>query len=746
MRRGISAFLWVASIGGLAASASVLLPHGRAALPGSRLTEATPSRTEALLLQTEASLSRTEAHLAARLDRPDGILSRSVAEPTGQDLPASVRPEAGHERPDAPPEPGDILARQSASDLAAFTAAIKSYKSGELGRGDVSARAVEAPILRTALEWIALRKSPRKAGFERLQVFAAAHPDWPGLPWLQKRSEEALLGDRPRHALVKAYFARTHPRTPAGKLALARVLTEEGDGVAAGRLVRSVWREDDIDAWLEARIRANFGRLLERADHKYRADRLLYKPRQAAAAMRAAKLAGADVLALAKARASVNAEAPSSRLMAAVPPALRADPGYLFARIQTLRRGGKVQEAADLLLAAPRDKNTLIDGDAWWVERRLVARKVLDLGEARNAYRICADHAAETDPMVIEAEFHAGWIALRFLNDPALAAAHFATAAGVAKTPISRARVAYWQGRAEEAASGDSAPGRARAFYEAAAAHPATYYGQLARAALHLASLPIRSIPDEARGDERAEAVRVIDLLYALDETDVGTQLVTESARHLTDSRQVAALATLVAARQDARLSLSVGKIASQRGFALDTLAFPAFGVPDFVPLRNSVPASIVYSIARQESAFDAKAVSPAGAKGLMQMMTATARSTAARAAVAFNETRLVTDPAFNAQLGAAHLGDLIDEHRGSCILAFAAYNAGGGRVKEWVEAYGDPRRPDVDPVDWVERIPFTETRNYVQRVTENLQVYRARFGEPAASPFERFSRIEAKL
>ncbi len=732
MKKGTSTFLWAMSVGALAASNFALwLPDGPGALPGVRPAGESPAQTRAVVV--------------ARLDRP-ATPPRRGAEPEGSVASNPPQPVARGPESERPSEPAEVLARHSTRDVAAFTEAIVSYKGGDLARGDLAAEAVEAPLLRAALEWVALRKSPREAGFERLQAFAAAHADWPGLPWLRKRGEEALLGDRKNGDLVKAYFAHAQPQTPAGKLALASVLMQDGENAAAARLVRSVWRADDINAWLEAKIRTDHGGLLDRSDHKYRADRLLYKAGQAAAAMRAANLAGADVLALAKARALVEAEAPSDRAMAAVAAALRSDPGYLFARIQLLRRAGKIREAADILLTAPRETAAIVDGDAWWIERRLVARKILDLGDARTAYRICADHAAEAGPMVIEAEFHAGWIALRFLHEPVLAAAHFAKAAGVAETPMSRARVAYWQGRAAEAATGDSVPGRARGHYEEAAAHPATYYGQLARAKLGIASLPIRAISDAARGDERAEAIRVVELLYALDEKDIAEPLVMESARHLTDARQVAALATIVAARQEARLSLAVGKIASQRGFALDALAFPAYGVPDFVPLRNSAPASIVYSIARQESAFNAKAVSPAGAKGLMQMMTATARSTAARAAIAFDEARLVTDPAFNAQLGAAHLGDLLDAQRGSCILVFAAYNAGAGRVKEWVEAYGDPRKPDVDPVDWVERIPFTETRNYVQRVTENLQVYRVRFGEPAASPFERILRVEAKL
>lgn len=630
-------------------------------------------------------------------------------------------------------------------DLTGFSEAIASYKDGNLERGDAAARAAKEELVETALEWIALRRLPRQAGFERLQTFALAHPTWPGLSWLRRRSEEALFGDRKNADLVKSYFAGASPETPAGQLALASVFTSEGKTEEAVALARSLWREADLNNWLEARIRSDFGSHLTKADHKFRADRLVYK-RQNAAAYRAAQLAGSDVLALAKARAAVMAEAPSDRTMAAVPAALRTDPGYRFAQIQRYRRAGKLHEAADLLLAAPQAPDLIIDGDAWWSERKMVGRKLLDQGDNDTAYKVCAGHSAASDPMKIEAEFHAGWIALRFLDDPSRAAAHFAKAAGVAQTPISRARTAYWQGRAAEASAVKGARAKAHAFYEEASVHAATYYGQLARAKLGLTTLPIRTIENEAQGDERHESIRVIELLYAKGEDDLAKSLMMEAVRALSDERQIAALASVVAAQNDARLSLTVGKLAGYRGFPLDTLAFPVHGIPPFEPLQNSAPKSVVYSIARQESAFNAKAVSSAGAKGLMQMMSATARSTAKRASVAFNEKRLLEDAAFNAQLGAAHLGDLLNEQRGSYILAFAAYNAGGGRVKQWVEAYGDPRKPGVDPVDWIERIPFTETRNYVQRVTENLAVYKVRFGEHGPGPGETLARAEAKL
>ena len=506
--------------------------------------------------------------------------------------------------------------------------------------------------------------------------------------------------------------------------------------------MRAVWREADLNPQLEAKVKSDFGSYLEKADHKYRADRLLYKE-QTAAAFRAAALAGPDVLALAKARAAVIDEAPSDKLLAKVPPSLRTDPGFLFAEIHKLRHAEKIR-AANILLAAPRDPSLLIDGDEWWTERRLLARKLLDQNDAETAYKLCAEHSAMSHEMKIEAEFHAGWIALRFLNDPARAATHFDTLAKLAETPMSQARAAYWQGRAAEASTANDAMAAAHAFYEKAANYPATYYGQLARGKLGLASLPIRSITNEAKGDEREDLIKVIELLYAAGEKELAAPLVMEAARHLADESQVAALASLVARQHDAHLSLNVGKILSQRGMPIDTLAFPDYGVPPFAPLENSAASSVVYSIARQESAFDPGAESSAGAKGLMQMILSTAKRTAQRAGIAFDAKRLLTDAAFNAQLAARHLGELLAEQKGSYILTFAAYNAGGKHVKEWVDAYGDPRKPGVDPVDWVERIPFTETRNYVQRVIENLAVYQVRFGEAEAMTGDALLKAQA--
>ncbi|WP_395664384.1 transglycosylase SLT domain-containing protein [Methylocella sp.] len=616
-------------------------------------------------------------------------------------------------------------------DLAGFRAALDLYKSGALAAGDAAAAAVKDPVVRAALEWAALRLYPRESGFERVTGFAAAHPDWPAQDWLRRRAEEALYGDRRSAELIKGFFAGEPPRTPAGRLALARALREDGENGKAAALVKDVWRNFDLTAAFETRVRTEFGAFLDRADHKFRADRLAYKEKTADA-LRAAALAGPDVVALIKARAAVAAEAPSDKLMAAVPAALRDDPGYKFALAQKLRRAEKFDEAAAALASAPRDAGALVDGDAWWEQRRILARKLLDRGDAAAAYAIVADHAAASREMTLEAEFHAGWIALRFLNDPKRAAAHFDRLEPLAQTPMSQSRAAYWRARAAEAQGAPDAD----ALYRKAATYPANYYGQLAREKLGMKPGLIRMPAEEALGEARNEAVEVLEVYYAAGEKALATPLAVEAARNLPDAAQTAALARVIERQKDANLSLTVGKLASQRGVPVDELAFPTYGVPGYQPLANSAERPVVLAIARQESAFNAGAVSGAGARGLMQMLASTARATAQKAGVSFDEARLTTDAAFNAQLGAAHLGDLLAAHRGSHILTFAAYNAGGGRVKQWLEAYGDPRKPGVDPVDWVERIPFTETRNYVQRVLENVAVYRAQFA--AAAPMQK--------
>ncbi len=654
--------------------------------------------------------------------------------------PSSGLIDLGGSEPETPAPVSRVQTPDVTFDAAIAQAAIKAYRTGDVAKGDEEARKIADETGRLTLEWTALRLQPQISGFARISAFLDAHPDWAGAPSMRRRAEQALFSDKKRLAPAKAYFADRKPASTPGKLTLARVLLADGRKPDAAALVSEVWRTEELGGSLEALVQKEFGELLTPADHKFRSDRFFYKEKDAAS-LRAASFAGADVTALARARAAVLAGAKADKLIAAVPKALQGDPSLAYATVNRLRHDNKIPEAGQAMLAIIRDPAALVDGDAWWVERRLLARKLVDVGDAKTGYRIAAEHAAQSAESRIDAEFHAGWIALRFLDDVATAQTHFATAMRIAETPMSKSRFAYWIARAHEAAG---EPDKASASYRQAAASPATFYGQLARARLGLEETTLRMPERIALGRDRNGAIRVAEALQALGESELALGLAAEAARTLDDESQLAALAQVMVDARSARGALMVGKLAGQRGFALDAAAFPTFGIPAFEPATNSAETPLVYAIARQESAFQTNAVSSAGARGLMQMIASTARRTAQRVGVAFDPNRMTTDPAFNARLGAAHLGDLLTENNGSLILTFAAYNAGGKRVKEWIAAYGDPRKADVDPIDWIERIPFTETRNYVQRVAENLEMYRAQFGANAPRLADKDLRVLA--
>ncbi len=605
------------------------------------------------------------------------------------------------------------------------------YNKGDAAGLAALASAANDSAKRSALEWASLRADAHPS-FASLAAFFGAHPSWPSSEWICSRQEAELAAHAEAPAKVAAYFASAPPESSAGEIATARAASAAGRADEAAQIISALWRDGALDSSTESVIIREFGASLAKADHKYRADRLFYAG-YFGASMRAAALAGSDVLALAEARIEAARGPLSAAVLRAVPQALRNDPGLMFARIQYARRAHRVYEAAVLLSLAPQDRASLISPDQWWSERKMVARQLLDLDEPRLAFEVC-DQTARPDSSEdrVDAAFHAGWIALRFLHDASVAAERFARAADTADTPLSVARAAYWQGRAAEA-MGDSEG--AKRFYERAASAPTAYYGQLAAQRLGQTRLIFRAPKAAAEGDERDEAVSATEALYADGLDDLANSLAFNAARQWRDESQLAAMAEVVKRFADPGTQVQFAKIAVVRGYALDEMAFPRAGVPAFVPLAHSADLATVYAVARQESEFIWRASSWAGAKGLMQMLPSTAALTARRAGVEFDYARLLVDPAFNTQLGAALLGQLIEDERGSRELAFAAYNAGPGRVTQWIAAHGDPRDGKVDLVDWIERIPFDETRDYVERVSENLGVYRQRFADDPPAP-----------
>jgi len=614
------------------------------------------------------------------------------------------------------PEGGPAPNPKALARAAAFAAA------NDQKRAALEASALSDPVDRLAFAWVSLRASLWPS-YADLAAFGAQHPDWPAIDWVRAEQESRLYVEPPDAADIVGLFGNEAPFTPVGGLALAKALRAVGRNADAVALARRLWRENDLAGWLEPAVLKDFASDLTKDDDKRRADRLLYSG-EFTAALRAASRAGADVLALEAARMAAARGLPAAALIAATPPSLRQDPGLILAEAQEARRVGKFEDAALALQRAPRDVEALVDPDAWWEERRQLARKLLDKGEAKLAYQVVVDAQPASLSAQSAASFRAGWIALRFLADPALAAQHFAAAFATADQPRSLARAAYWRGQAADALGDHDA---ARGFYASAAEHSLDYYGQLASRRLDGVGAARRVRPALVLAAERNDAVKVIERLYQAGLDSFATPLAFSEAERETDETQIAALAEVLATYGEAAVNLAFGRIVTDRGLAADDAAFPFSGVPPYSPLGQSADAASVFAVVRQESAFIVRAASGAGAKGLMQVLPSTARDVALKAGVPFDAGRLISDGSYNMQLGAAYLGQLIEGEGGSIEIALAAYNAGPGRVQQWLNQYGDPRRGQIDMVDWVESIPFDETREYVQRVSEALAVYRQR-------------------
>jgi soluble lytic murein transglycosylase len=615
-------------------------------------------------------------------------------------------------------------------NLAAVKQAIELVRQHQPSDAAAVAASVVDPVARKLLDWVLLRDADSSVGFDRLAAFIQANPDWPSIPLLRRRAEARLWQER-RGAGAVHRFVGMEPTSAAGRLALARALMGEGDRAGAEREVRAVWRSAELSTEMEAAVLDTFHDVLTPADDTARMDRRI-GAKDFGAAMRAAKRLGHDRDTIVNAcEAAETSSSKSAALLDAVPEDARGDLGYVLCRLHWLMGHDDLTAALKLVAEVPGKDLQHQDTDEWWRVRRVLARRLIDLGHPQTAYRVASEAAPPANPYY-RAEFHflAGWIALRFLADPIKALRDFAHIDDGAADPIVLARAAYWRGRAAEAA------GKVEdmdAQYQTAARYPTAYYGQLARARLGLGEIALHPPPDPEEGASR-ELLGAAGILYTIGEFDLVLSFVKDLAETSSDLATLGALGQLTASYNDAQAMLILGKTALARGLAMERYAFPEIGVPPYRSIGPQINRCIVYSIVRTESAFDQRDTSPAKAVGLMQVTPEAGRDTAKRFGVGYDWDRLVSDPVYNTQMGAGEVTALLKEYRGSYIMTFAGYNAGRGRVQQWVAQHGDPRNPKVDAVDWVERIPFAETRNYVQRVMENLQVYRERFGDSTAT------------
>ena len=552
----------------------------------------------------------------------------------------------------------------------------------------------------------------------------AAQPDWPGQTTLRTNMERAIVRGNAGAGALRVAFANAAPLTSTGRIALARAELAAGNRAAAAKLVSKTWREDDLSPQTEARVRRDFGKLLTRDDHRTRVERLVAKKRIKGASALAGK-AGFKRL-VAAAGAVRRKRGDRARLLDRVPRAQRNEALYKVYLAQHRRLAGRLSDAASAIAGMKKPRSGAL-GDVAAREAYRIATELLHVGKTKAAYQVAKLDVAESASRRADAAFQAGWIALRYRNAPGVADKHFKRLEKIAKRPINSARAAYWRGRV---ASAQGRKGDAAAFYKRAAGWNTTFYGQLAAERLGRKSLGItrtRATGDDRSRFKRYELVRALELMEKAGAKRYARPLYSTLAKRLRSPGEVAILAARHERRGDHRSALIVGKLATARGLKAPSLSHPLGAITGSIKLSKR-DLALAYGVARQESAFQRDARSRADALGLMQLLPGTAKQVSRQVGLRYARAKLTRDPAYNVRLGTTYLRQNRKRLGGSLPLALVAYNAGPSRAKNWKAEFGNPRAMSLDDaIDWVEQIPFNETRNYVKKVMANHQVYRAR-------------------
>ncbi|MCU0826258.1 MAG: lytic transglycosylase domain-containing protein [Tabrizicola sp.] len=615
------------------------------------------------------------------------------------------------------------LALLSASAQADTAQAMRTALELTSGKDWDGALAVApAGVGRDVVEWQRLRAGEGRLG--EYEDFLKRRPDWPGLQLLREKGEEAVArSDDP--ARVIAWFAGGLPETGEGAVAYVRALQMAGRMAEAETEAMRAWAELSFTPEEEEALIALAPEAVGFV-HELRLETLLWGGKTREASRMLARVPE-DVRAVGRARIALqNEEKGVTALIDAVPKSEAGDAGLAFDRFIWRMKRDLYDDALPLILERSASAETLGRPEAWAERRAILTRWLMRQGRPAEAYRVASSHwlpEGAGASSYADLEFLAGFIALRRLDDPATALKHFQHLKAGVKTPISLARADYWIGRAEEAAGKD-----ATASYRSAAVHQTAYYGLLAAERLGL-SLDAGLLSDSRAPDWREAGFRQSSVMQAAEllRTAGDLNLSKRFLLHLAESQDatgLAQMADMVTAWGDPHLAVLIGKAAAERGLILPHVYYP---VPDFVPDGLSVSRALALAIARRESEFDPLARSTADARGLMQVLPGTAKLVAGKLGLEHMDAKLTSDPAYNVTIGAAYLAEMIEEFGPSIALIASGYNAGPGRPRRWIGEFGDPRQADVDVVDWVESIPFSETRTYVMRVAEGVVIYRAK-------------------
>lgn len=631
-----------------------------------------------------------------------------------------------------------VAARAMPSDLA-VEALQKALAGDYLIAGDLAKQSGDQAAVRL-VELFYLRDHGPEAGYTRIMAFLNAAPNWPLAETLLRRAEKALYDNTEAPATIIAHFQNRETLTPYGSLVLARAGYAGGDATRAHAALREAWGNANVDAELETKILGEFSAKLTTDDHKYRCSRLVYAQEPSAAIRQARNHLNGDYQNAAKvAQALINFRSGADRDYAALPAAMRAELALQYTLARFYRKAEQFDKARAILAAVPKDGAAMGDANAWFEERRSIVRRStgpLQSAHWKAAYTIAKNHGLTSGEYAIDGEFLAGWVALRYLDQPEQALPHFLKLKKLAQTGTDRARASYWIGRTHKSNNDKVA---ARTAFQAAAVQSTLYYGQLAREELGRGkeaedisgAASSGAAKSRVENDEVIRAFRIIAKLGAKNQLPIFMMAL---ATRFETRDELNAVAEIVQNAGGTTMALRFAKAAALKGHELDTWAYPIYGLPNWSQMGKPIEKSLVFALSRQESEFDPNAGSSVGAQGLMQLMPGTALLVARQYNIGYSASRL-KEANYNVQLGSAHLADLVDGLSGSYILTLVAYNAGPRRSHDWVAYYGDPRGGQVDPVDWVECIPFNETRQYVQKVMQNLHVYRSRLAPSTVAP-----------
>jgi len=606
----------------------------------------------------------------------------------------------------------------SEPDRAAGLAAITAARAGNWTEAYTDAGRSSNPLPMKIVKWLDFTRSNVTGRFSDISVFIEQNPDWPSQKILRRQAEAALASES--DDVAKAWLGRFPPVSPLGKARLASIQIVKGNTEGGLAALREAWIDGDFNALDEHDFLARYGADIRPEDNVKRLDRLLWD-RQEDAARRMLSMVPPDDRAEGTARLALYANAPAAgALVAQVPQGLRDDPGLIFDIIRWDRHGDQYDAAAQLLLAHPDNP---VRPANWAGEREIVARRLLSGGNADLAYRVIQQNTLSDSPAYSEAEFLSGYIALRFQKNPRLAFEHFARVLARSTTPWGKSRAAYWSGRA---AAAEGNPDLAAKWYGAGAENMATFYGQLAAHQLGNDAPPHPLPEPRATSTQLADfsarpLVQAASLFAAAGDRDHLKIFLMQEADLSKQPIEFAMVAAYAERLGRVDVAIAVAKRSIDAGMPLMIHGYPVTALPS----GGNVEPALLLAVVRTESAFDQYAISGAGALGLMQLMPGTAKLISKQLQSPFSVDRLTSDGVYNLTLGRAYLDKLLDDFGGSYPLAIAAYNAGPGRIREWLQDYGDPRGKQIEMVDWIEAIPFTETRLYVQRVLESVQIYR---------------------